>query len=178
MDAILFMKGSDDSLKVKVIIEMNRIELDAVNEVSFTRTVKIVNENDTYHFKEDWIKAKKIDLLKFTDFKGKERFFVTRNYAKEINKIDDFNYLLYEQLYTGKISWYRNHWTELTTDRRISRDYFIKEDLKKPIPILFTTHEKQLLKLTKDRPDLTSKIIRIETDEDILEILELYNKEK
>jgi hypothetical protein len=177
LDAILLLKDSNDCIEVEMIVEMYRYDTNFVNEPSFLNTVKIVNEEDEGLLKEDWIKAKKIDFLKFTDYNGKNRVFVTQNYDKKIKIIDSVNYHLFEILFDGKISWYRTYWNHNADGSKLSKDFFVKQGERKAVSVnLFTTHIRKLLKLTMDRPDLIPKIEKCENDHDIIEILELYNE--
>lgn len=177
LDVILLLKDSNDCIEEKMIVQMYRYDTSTVNEPSFLNTVKIVNEDDKGLLKEDWIKAKNINFLKFTDYSGKNRVFVTRNYDKRIKIIDSVNYHLFEILFDGKISWYRTYWNHNADRSKLSKDFFVKQgERKASIVDMFTTHKKKLLKLTMERPDLIPEIEKCKYEQDIFEILELYNE--
>lgn len=178
LNAVLLEKNSVDSLLVEMIVNTNYFDSTQLDETCINKTLKVVNEKEKNFLKEDWFKAKEIDYLEFVDFQNKKRIFVSPNYAPELKLLDSINIILYEKMFTGKISWYRRYYAHGYDRSSMEQDIFYKEGSKKPVRIhLFTTHKKQLLKITKDRPDLKPNINGLETDDDIYEILEMYNNQ-
>jgi hypothetical protein len=177
LDVILLLKDSNDCLEEKMIVPMYRYDTNTINEPSFLNTVKIVNNDKKDFLNEDWIKAKNINFLKFTDYSGKIRVFVTRNYDKRIKIIDSVNYQLYEILFDGKISWYRTFSNHPVDQSKSYVDFFVKQGKRKATIVnIFTTYQRKLLKLTMERPDLIPEIEKCKSEQDIIEILEQYNE--
>lgn len=169
VDAIMLKKGSTDSLYVKIKQPKRPVDL--------SRQIIVIDTGDKTWPEEKWIKPKEIDYIEFTDFKGEKRVFVTQNHKGPLNKLDTFNIYFFEELFVGKISWYRRHSRGGVYGNYLEiHDYFLKEGKLKPDFVsLFKTHKKILVKLMKDMPDLEMKIDSLKGDTNILEILEIYN---
>ena len=169
LNAVVLKKGSNDSLHIEMLVE--KYYNDMINELSFYKKIRVISDKDKY-----WIRPKDIDCLVFIDFLNKRRVFVTQNFDKELNKIDVKNIRLFEKLYEGEISWYIEYYPHGYDRSRMSQNHFIKKNYLKPATVhMLTTNKRQLLKITKDRPDLVHQINQLKTDEDILEILKSYN---
>ena len=169
VDAILIKKGSADSLYVKIKQPRRSVDL--------SRQIIVIDTGDKTWPEEKWIKPKEIDYIEFTDFKGEKRIFVTQNHKGPLKKLDTFNIYFFEELFVGKISWYRMHSRGGIYGNYLeTHDCFLKEGKRKPDFVsLFKTHKKILIKLMKDMPDLEMKIDTLKDDKNILEILEIYN---
>ncbi|NPD86200.1 hypothetical protein HNS38_15610 [Lentimicrobium sp. L6] len=179
IDAILLKKDSKDTLNVKIKVSANLFDKTLLNEGSFCRNLIVIDTNDKTWPEEKWLKPKELDYLEFIDFKGKTRIFVARQDTGPLSKMDPLNKSLFEELFVGEISWYRQYSLNAYDSSTHESDYFIKKDKKKPIFIhLFTSHKKQLLKLAKDMPKLEPMIQALNNsdfDYDILEILKAYD---
>lgn len=176
IDAILLKKDSKDTLYVKIKVSANLFDKTLLNEGSICRDLIVLDTNDKTWPEEKWLKPKEIDYLEFVDFKGEKRKFVTRHESGPLSKMDPLNKSLFEELFVGEIGWYRQYSINVYDHSTHESDYFIKKDKKKPIFIhLFTSHKKQLLKLTKDMPKLEPMILEMNNHNDILEVLKSYN---
>lgn len=179
IDAILLKKNFEDSLSVKIKVYSNLFDKKLFNEASVYRNVIVIDSNDKTWPEEKWLKAKEIDYLKFKDFKGKKRVFVSRKKTGPRSKFDPHVKSLYEVFFEGELSWYRRYFRIGLNSQLYHIDLLIKENIKKPISIgTIERAKKQLLKLTKDMPELESLILKINKYDDIMGVLKKYHDNK
>jgi len=170
VDALLLKKGSSDTLEVKIIHKNALFPKDSFNVLSLHKNIIIVGQE-----RDIWIKEKDIDYISFIDFKGNHREFISIEAAPELKGIDSVNKKLYEIICDGKIKWYREYYLYRINYAVKASDYLIKENME-PVSIYpYTNFRKKLLELTEDMPELESDIKEIETYDDMLEIINIYN---
>ncbi len=162
-------------IQVQIYNTQELIDLQAIVLKDHDGTLDELSFYDFIRYMKDGKKAfyyeSQINHLEFTDFDGKKRLFVSSRYTDIKNARG-----LWEILYAGKITWYREYYPVgymngggRTTG---SRDFFAKEGQE---PVSGTRRKKRLLQLTADKPGLTAQIKALKTDADVLEILKAYN---
>lgn len=150
-------------MDLKAIVRINNNG--KVNELSFY---------DWLYYEKDGEKASypeaQIDHLEFTDFDGTKRVFVSSRYTEIKNARG-----LWEILYSGKITWYREYYPIVVNggQQLATRDFYVKNGVA---PVFAGRPKKRLQELTADQPSLLPKIKSIKKDADILEILKIYNE--
>jgi hypothetical protein len=133
------IKTDNDTINSKIRIETNMFYKNMINEASFYKVVRTLNENNEVVEKID---AKDIKELKFTDLEGKVRTFV--NDGK----------FLKELLFDGeKIKLYRGLSQNLYDGASSSNYYLIDSDQKK-----YGLSGKKILEATKSKPELAQDI--------------------
>jgi hypothetical protein len=160
IDAKILMKGSTDTLELKIRFWTNPFYHDIIDELSLKGTLVVYINGE----KQD-IKESQIDYLSFTDPKGKFREFVCDNYTGKLKSQG----VLFEKMYVGKISWYRDY--QIINYVTAPIDYFVSYKSAS----LGNNNKRSLIFRTQDRPDLKKKIKKMKTEEDIMEILKLYD---
>lgn len=134
---------NNDTIKSKIQVSVNLFDKTLINEVSFYRTVKLVN--DTYK-KSEKIKAKDIKKIEFFDPKGEKRYYVNDN--KQLKRL----------LYEGKLTWYRGLGYDSYNNIMQHHDYLIDKENNKYNLGLFNNKKKQLKEAVKSKPDLVKQI--------------------
>lgn len=133
------IKIDNDTISSKMRIETIIFYKNVINEASFYKVVRTVNENNDVAEK---INAKDIKELKFTDLEGKVRIFV-----------NDGNSLR-ELLFDGeKIKLYRGLSQNLYDGANSSDYYLIDSNQKK-----YGLTTKKILEATKSKPELAQDI--------------------
>lgn len=133
------IKTDNDTINSKMKIETNIFYKNLINEASFYKVVRTLNENNEVVEKID---ARDIKELKFTDLEGKVRTFV--NDGK----------FLKELLFDGeKIKFYRGLSQNLYDGAISSNYYLIDLDQKK-----YGLSTKKILEATKSKPELAQDI--------------------
>lgn len=135
---ILFI--NNDTLYTNIKISTNLFDSDLINELSFNKKILVV-ENDT----KTKYEAKEIKQLKFTDYKYKERIFVLKGEE------------LVEQLYDGRIKWYRYYYSN--SSGNVSSGDYMTNEANEGIGVSYLFNTKKSLKnITKAKPELISLI--------------------
>ena len=116
-----------------------------------------------------------IDYMEITDLQNVKRKFTSSN---KLHLTKDFGVI--EIMYKGKISWYRDYFYEgFVTHKMNKSDFFIDEKDGKLTGEsgFFTPGIKNNLKeKLKAYPDLVALIDKSRKDEDLLKVLDLYDK--
>lgn len=163
LDAQVLLYKRQELLNLKVLVKK-----------SFDGTVDEYSFNDFLYYHKDGEKVSfpigQIEHLEFTDFDGKKRIFISSRYTGIKNARG-----LWEIMYLGRITWYREFYYKYPHGMS-RRDFFVKQN-EEPVFYGFKG-KKKLMALTIDQPELVAKIKAIKTDEDLLQILKLYNAQK
>ena len=151
-------KMDNDTINSKMKITTNMFSKNFINENSFIRTLYLIDDNGD---KTRNISAKDIKDLKFIDLDGKPRTYV--NDGK----------LLRELLFNGKkIKYYRGISQNLYDGSIQSNYYLIDSNGKK-----YSLRKKDLIEITKSKPELLSEIENRSDVESIINILKKYEED-
>lgn len=161
---IIFKDGR--TLNAKIPFRVNLIWTDLIDETTISDKKVSILENGKkikYHSSE-------IQSIEFIDLKNKRRFFV---------HVDDYRETLMEQVYDGKIKWYRNYYRNGFDGSKQKADVLYKDNNRLVLSIL-QNNRKKLKALTVDKPELESLIDKINydklKDEDLLNVLKKYDE--
>ncbi len=165
VDAKMLLEGSEDTLYVQLRLFTNMFYKDLIDELSWKGTLVFMIDGEKQKIKEE-----DIDYLVFKDLQGNVRELVSEKYTGKIIRPG----VLYEKMYVGKISWYRDYFLSTGTYTTQPIDYFVTERSVSPGVNL----KRELKFRTTDMPELKRKINRIKTDNDILSILIQYDQGK
>lgn len=155
--------SSNDTIKTKIQVSVNLFDKTLINEVSFYRTVKLVDKN---YKKSEKIKAKDIKKIEFFDPKGEKRYYVNDN--KQLKRL----------IYEGKLTWYRSLSYDSYNNVMQHHDYLIDKENKKYNLGLFNNKKKQLKEAVKSKPNLIKQIDEEATIDEtvILKVLKEFEK--
>ena len=161
----IIMKNKD-TLFGKMKVKVNLFDKKLIYPSSFNSKVKFYNKIG----KKRKIKSKEITELKFIDFKNKTRKFV---------KIKEFKHHLVEEVYIGKIKWYKHYSYDLYNQTENVYEEIFDENNKQFSIGLFSSYKKKMRKITKGNSKL-EKFIKendMKKDENILKALKMYELE-
>ncbi|MFB6319044.1 hypothetical protein [Saccharicrinis sp. FJH54] len=163
---------SEDTLNIKFKVAVNLFYRDLIEEPSFKKKLTVFPDNKPKYK----IYAKDVKSLKFTDLTGQERIFKSTNEIERINKQNQ----LIEVKVEGKISWYRHYFRNLQDQSVTFVDYFIKDN--KPIESKGSLGGIRVIKnilyrlIIPSTIDYSDKIEDLQSDEDVISFIEMYNK--
>lgn len=154
---IIFKNG--DTLKTHIKVGTLLFDSNKIDELSINKKITSISNGEKIKFKAEVIKS-----MRFIDLNSRERFF-------EINGEE-----LVELLYKGKISWFRRYYSDAYGSLSAS-NYFVNKELKQGINLGMIGRRKNLLEITKTRPDLIPFVNNMEiNDEQILILLKKFDK--
>jgi len=153
-------------IETKIPFRVSMIDSTLVNILSIVEKKVVLLENG----KKIKYPASEIKKIEFTDLKNKSRIFV---------HIPDYQKTLVEQLYDGKISWYRGYYTHGFDGSVQQSDILYKNDIKQVLSI-FVNNRKKLKELMADKPELESLIENINynrlKEQDLIDLLKKYDE--
>lgn len=148
-----------DTLRTHIKVKTLFLDPSHFDEMSIVDKVTTINNKEKVkYFPEE------INRIRFIDYKGIERIFVSNNSN------------LLELLLDGKIRWYRAYRLAYNGNRS-SVDFIIETITNKQVILaLLTNRRKKLLEITSSRPDLIPTIENMKmSNETIRDVLIKYN---